>query len=100
MTESKREQIRDIILNLTRSKCADTSRFISENMDRQPSPLKWLKVGFHLALCEYCREYKTQLKTLRRLTQDLEKEGANMEAQAFMKPESKERLKQIIAKKN
>ena len=83
-----------------RSKCTDTSKLISENMDRPVSSLKWLKIGFHLSLCEYCREYKTQLKTLRQLTQGLEKAAPKMETQSSMKPDAKEKLKQIIDKNN
>jgi hypothetical protein len=98
MTKSKRQQFRDMILDLMKSKCTDTSRRISENMDRSVSSLEWLKIGFHLALCEHCREYKTQLKTLRHLTHGLEKEAPSMETQGFMKTESKEKLKQIIEK--
>ena len=100
MAISKREQFRDLILDLMKSKCTDTSRLLSEKMDRPLSVLKWLKVGFHLALCEYCREYKTQLQTLRQLTKGLEKEAPNMETQGSMKSESKEKLKQIIEKNN
>jgi hypothetical protein len=69
-------------------------------MDRPISALKWLKVGFHLSLCEYCREYKIQLKTLRQLTQGLEKNAPGMETQGLMKSESKEKLNQIIEKNN
>ncbi len=98
MAKSKREQVRDLILGLMRSKCTDTCKLISEDMDVPNSMWKWLKVGFHLALCEYCREYKTQLHTLRKLTHGLEKEAPNMEAQGFMKSKSKEKLEQIIEK--
>ncbi len=100
MSKSKKGQLRDLILDLMRSKCSDTSKLISENMDQPVSALKWLKIGFHLSLCEYCREYKTQLKTLRQLTQGLEKAAPNMETQGLIKSESKEKLKQIIDKNN
>ena len=98
MSKSKKGPLRDLILNLMRSRCTDTSRLISENMDRPISSMKWLQIGFHLSLCEYCREYKTQLKTLRQLTQGLEKAAPNMETQGSMKSESKEILQQIIEK--
>ena len=83
-----------------KSKCTDTTRLISEDMDRPRTASRWLKVGFHLALCEYCQEYKTQLETLRKLTQDLENEVPSMEAQGEMKQESKEKLRQIIEESN
>lgn len=96
MTKSKTRILKDKILEIMRSKCTDTTRLISEDLDRPKSASRWLKVGFHLALCEYCQEYKTQLETLRKLTQDLEKEVPTMEGQGEMKQESKEKLKKII----
>jgi hypothetical protein len=67
-------------------------------MDRPISSVKWLQIGFHLSLCEYCREYKTQLQTLRQLTQGLEKAAPNMKTQGSLKSDAKEKLKQIIDK--
>lgn len=100
MANTKARIFKDKILDLMKSKCTDTTRFISEGMDRPKTASRWLKIGFHLALCEYCQEYKTQLETLRKLTQDLESEAPSMENQGNMKEESKEKLKQIIEKNN
>ncbi len=99
MPNSLKRKLFDSILDLMKSNCTDTSKRISENMDRSISASTWLKIGFHLALCEHCREYKTQLKTLRHLTQTLEKEAPNMETQGRMKTESKERMKQLLKNK-
>ena len=98
MTKSKKRILKDIILGLMKSKCTDTSRLISENMDRPKTASRWVRIGFHLALCEYCQEYKIQLETLRKLTQALENEALSMEIQGNLKPESKEKFKQIIEK--
>lgn len=98
MAKSTKRRINDLILNLVKSTCIDTTKFISENMDRPKSASNWLKVGFHLALCEYCQEYKTQLETLRKLTKGLEKEVPKMENLGSMQSESREKLKQIIEK--
>jgi predicted anti-sigma-YlaC factor YlaD len=99
MPNSLKEKLRDSILDLMKSRCTDTSKHISENMDGSISASKWLKIGFHLAICEHCREYKTQLKTLRHLTQSLEKEAPDMETQGRMKTDSKERMKQLLKSK-
>lgn len=96
MTKSKKRILKDKILDIMKSKCTDTTRLISEDMDRPRTALRWLKVGFHLALCEYCQEYKTQLETLRKLTQGLEIEVPSMDIQGEMKLESKEKLRQMI----
>lgn len=100
MAKTKARIFKDKILDLMKSRCADTSRLISEDMDRPKTASRWVRIGFHLALCEYCQEYKTQLETLRKLTQDLENEAPNMETQGNLKLKSKEKLKQIIEENN
>ena len=94
------EKLRDVILNLALSKCNDTTELISENMDHTISVFKRWRMGFHLALCKYCREYKAQLETLRRMALGLDKEVPDMVPQASLKPESRERIKRIIEKNN
>jgi predicted anti-sigma-YlaC factor YlaD len=97
---SLREKLRDVILDLTLSKCKDTTELISENMDHNISVFKRWRMGFHLALCEYCREYKAQLETLRQMALGLDKESPNLAPQASLKPDSKEKLQQIIEENN
>ncbi len=92
-------KLRDVILNLALSRCNDTTELISENMDHSISVFKRWRMGFHLALCKYCREYKAQLETLRRMALGLDKEGPDMAPQASLKSDSKERIRQMIKKK-
>ncbi len=94
------EKLRDVVLDLTLSKCKDTTELISENMDHTISVFKRWRMGFHLALCKYCREYKAQLETLRQMALGLEKAVPDRAPQASLKPDSKERMKQIIEKNN
>ena len=94
------EKLRDVILNLALSKCNDTTELISENMDHTISVFKRWRMGFHLALCKYCREYKAQLETLRRMALGLDKEVPGSATQVSLKPDSKERIKRIIEKNN
>ena len=100
MPVSLREKLRDVILNLTLSKCKDTTEFISENMDHNISVFKRWRMGFHLALCKYCRKYKAQLETLRQMTLGLDKEVPGADSHASLKSDSKEKMKQIIEKNN
>ncbi len=93
-------KLRDVILNLALSKCNDTTELISENMDHNISVFKRWRMGFHLALCEYCREYKAQLETLRQMTLGLDQEAPNLTAQTSLKADSKERIKKEIEKNN
>ena len=100
MAVSLIEKLRNIILDLALSKCNDTTELISENMDHNISVFKRWRMGFHLALCKYCREYKAQLETLRQMALDLNKAVPDTAPQASVKPDSKERMKQIIEKNN
>ncbi len=60
------------------SKCTDTTELISENRDHSISLFKRVRMGFHLALCKYCREYKAQLETLGQMALGLDKEAPDM----------------------
>ncbi len=93
-------KLRDVILDLALSKCNDTTELISENMDHNISLFKRGRMGFHLALCKYCREYKAQLETLRQMALGLDKEVPDTAPQTSLKPDSKERMKQVIEKNN
>ena len=100
MAVSLIEKLRDVILDLTLSKCKDTAELISENMDHNISVFKRWRMAFHLALCKYCRKYRAQMETLRQMTLGLDKEVSDTAPQPSLKPDSKEKMKQIIEKNN
>jgi predicted anti-sigma-YlaC factor YlaD len=93
-------KLRDVVLDLTLSNCKDTTELISENMDHRISVFKRWRIGYHLALCKYCRKYKAQLETLRQMTLGLDDEASGSSPQASLKQDSKEKMKQIIEKNN
>lgn len=47
--------------------CKDTSRLVSESMDRKLPWRKRLEVRLHLFVCDNCARYKMQLYLLRRV---------------------------------
>ncbi len=100
MSVSLLEKLRDVVLDLTLSKCKDTTELISENMDHNISVFKRWRMGYHLVLCKYCRKYKAQLETLRQMTLGLEKEVSDKTSQVTLKPDSKEKLQRIIEENN
>jgi predicted anti-sigma-YlaC factor YlaD len=93
-------KLRDVVLDMTLSKCKDTTELISENMDHNISVFKRWRMGYHLALCKYCRKYKTQLESLRQMTLGLDDEVSESTPQTSLKSDSKERMKQVIEKNN
>ena len=96
MSKTVRETVRDFILDLTRSSCKDTTALISEMMDSHTSVTKRLRIKFHVTLCEFCRYYQEQLKTLRNLTKGLGKDAPDMENQGSLKEDSKEKMKKLL----
>ena len=58
MAVSLFDKLRNVILDMMLSKCNDATELISENMDHPMSVFKRWRMGIHLAICKYCREYK------------------------------------------
>lgn len=81
-------------LNLT---CQDTSPLISEMMDHRVSFIKRLKIKIHLSLCEVCLYYKKQLEIIRGLSKNLGREDFPVNTDENLPPESKQKIKKMIA---
>jgi hypothetical protein len=99
MPDSLRGKFRDRILDFFSSRCADTSKLISESMDHRISGFKQFKVNFHLALCEFCCRYKEQLETMRRITSGLKEDEPDVD-DSQLNDSAKERLKKLIDEDN
>ena len=44
--------------------CRHASRMLSDAMERRLSPMEWLKLRLHLAVCGMCRAYAGDLRIL------------------------------------
>ena len=76
--------------------CKDTGPLVSETMDHSlPLSKRW-RMKFHLAICEACRHYASQLKTLRALAERLGKEDAPADPATKLSPEAKEKIQQAL----
>ncbi len=80
--------------------CKDTSPLISERMDHSLPFSKLWRLKFHLAICEVCRYYQEQLKTLRALAHRLGKEEAPADPETKLSPEAKEKIQQALKNPN
>ena len=76
--------------------CRDTSSVISEMMDHSVSFKKYGRAKIHLAMCGVCRYYKTQLKILTRLTDELSNENSPAKIDFTLRPESKPQMKKAF----
>jgi hypothetical protein len=79
--------------------CRQIARLVSESMDRKLSPGRRLGMRFHLLMCRYCGRYNKQLYFLRRLIHSRASADAEYSSTA-MDEQAKERLRQLINKKN
>jgi len=80
--------------------CKDTSPLISEMMDHPLPFSKLWRLKFHLAICEVCRYYQEQLKTLRALAHRLGKEEAPADPETKLSLEAKEKIQQALKNPN
>jgi len=76
--------------------CRDTTPLISEMMDHTLPLGKRLRLKFHLAICDVCGFYKTQLETVRALALKLGEEEAPTQQQAVLSEQSKTKIKDSL----
>ena len=80
--------------------CKDTGPLVSETMDHSlPFSKRW-RMKFHLVVCEACRHYQDQLKTLRALAQRLGKEEPPINPDAKLSPDAKEKIQKALKNSN
>lgn len=58
--------IRRMIPRAIKISCKEASRLISQSMDERPSLGLRLKLRLHLAICDACRNFNSNLALLRR----------------------------------
>ncbi|MEE9258764.1 MAG: hypothetical protein V3U37_04405 [Nitrospinaceae bacterium] len=84
------------ILKFFKMTCKDTSPLVSEMTDHNLPLLKRWKVKIHLAICKFCRYYKTQLETIRALARKLGREETKVPEDVALSPETRKKLKHLI----
>ncbi len=80
--------------------CRDTTPLISEMMDHTLPLGKRLRLKFHLAICDVCGFYKTQLETVRALALKLGEEEAPTQQQAILGEQAKTKIKDSLKQSN
>ena len=78
--------------------CKDTTRLVSESMDRTLPLGRRLAVRFHLLFCELCARYERQLFMMREV---LKRAGAEEDPpgpdDVILSPEAKERINRALS---
>jgi hypothetical protein len=57
---------------------------------------KWMRLKFHLAICEVCCFYKKQLETIRALARKLGGEGTPTHQEAVLSEQAKTKIKDSL----
>ena len=84
------------VMRLTHTTCKDTSSVISEMMDHPVSFKKLWRTKIHMAMCCFCRYYKTQLETLTRLTDELSNDNSPVKIDFALSPKSKPPMEKTL----
>ena len=84
------------IFKILKITCEDTSALMSEMMDHDLPLIKRWRAKIHLAICGFCRYYKTQLETIRELARKLGREETKVPEDVALSPETRRKLKLLI----
>ena len=49
--------------------CKEVSKLVSQSLDRRLGLLEWMSLRMHFVLCEGCRQFREQMKFIRRACQ-------------------------------
>ncbi len=76
--------------------CRDVSALVSEQMDRDLPFFRRLRLKFHLTICGACKNYQTQLETLKRMCASMGEEDSAVKQDISLSPPAKEKIKQAL----
>ena len=77
--------------------CRDTSRLVSESMDRRLPFFKRLLVRVHLLKCKYCRRFEQQLRHIRTLSRHLGENPEPLDDPSIaLTDEARERIRESV----
>jgi hypothetical protein len=77
--------------------CKEVTQTISESMDRPIGLRRRIMVRLHFLICKWCLRYQQQLKFIRKT---LRRDPQNLEQNATLSPEARERMKSSLNPKD
>ena len=76
--------------------CQETTRLVSESMDR-PLPLsRRLMVWIHLRMCRYCHRFQQQLLTLNAISRHIHHHLETLESSVALSKHARERIRRTL----
>ena len=76
--------------------CEETSRLVSESMDRALPLNKRIAVRMHLLMCTSCARFRKQLLVMRLAARKIQDELGDTLTGPSLDPESRQRMKKTI----
>lgn len=78
--------------------CKDTSRLVSQSLDRRLSWRERWSVRLHLLICDMCTRFKKQVEFLHRVVQEYVRRGAPMAEHIPLPPEARDRIRRALGR--
>jgi hypothetical protein len=76
--------------------CRETSRLVSESMDRQLPLMTRMLLRLHLRMCKYCHRFEQQLLQLRAISRHINQHFDAPGAAATLSAEARERIRTVL----
>ncbi len=76
--------------------CRETSRLVSESMDRKLPLFKRLVVRLHLRMCKYCHRFEQQLVKIRQISRHINQHIERLDTSISLSDEARKRMQSAI----
>ncbi len=76
--------------------CRETSRLVSESMDRKLPLFKRLVLRLHLRMCKYCHRFERQLLMMRQISRHINQHIERLDTSISLPDEARERIRIAI----
>ena len=76
--------------------CKETSRLVSDAMDRRLPLFRRLLLRLHLRMCKYCRRFEQQLLKMREISRRLDRHIESLDPSVTLSEEARERMRKIL----
>ncbi len=76
--------------------CKETSRLVSESMDRQLPFFKRLMLWIHLRMCKYCQHFAQQLALLNAISRHINQQLESFEPPISLSDEARKRIQRAL----
>lgn len=76
--------------------CRETSRLVSESLDRRLPFFKRLLLRVHLRMCKYCHRFERQLVQMRAISRHINQHLNTLDTPESLSDEARERIRSAL----